>query len=74
MRLPKDWLKALSENRLLIISPFTDTPRISRMTAEKRNDFIVQIADRVAFGYISEESKIEKIHQRLKKPFEILTK
>lgn len=75
IRLPKDWLTALTENRLLVISPFTRTPRISRTTAAKRNQFIVQIADRIIFGYISDDSKVEKIQQELilmNKAFEIL--
>lgn len=72
---PKHWLTALTENRLLIISPFADTPRISRATATKRNQFVVQIADRIVFGYVSDDSKIEKIRRELilmNKAFEIL--
>jgi predicted Rossmann fold nucleotide-binding protein DprA/Smf involved in DNA uptake len=75
MLLPKEWLLALEGNRLLIISPFTDMPRISRTTAEKRNQFIAQIADRVVFGYISESGKTAKLLQeldRINKPVEIL--
>jgi hypothetical protein len=75
MRLPQTWLTALTKNRLLIISPFADTPRISRTTAAKRNQFISQVADRIVFGYISDGSKIEKIRGYLfanNKAFEIL--
>ncbi len=75
MRPPKHWLTALTENRLLIISPFADTLRISRVTATKRNQFVVQIADRIVFGYVSDDSKIEKIRRELilmNKAFEIL--
>ena len=75
MRPSQNWLTALTENRLLIISPFADTPRISRATAAKRNQFISQVADRIVFGYISDGSKIEKIRGDLfanNKAFEIL--
>jgi predicted Rossmann fold nucleotide-binding protein DprA/Smf involved in DNA uptake len=75
MRLPQDWLTSFTENRLLIISPFAQTPRVSRTTAAKRNRFVAQIADRIVFGYISDDSKIEKFRQELaqtKKAFEIL--
>lgn len=75
MRLPKDRLTALTENRLLIISPFSETPRVSRTTAAKRNRFVAQIAARIVFGYISDDSKIEKLRQELllmNKAFEIL--
>ncbi len=75
MRLPQDWLKAIKENRLLIISPFQSVPRVSRMTAAKRNQFVVQIADRIVFGYVSDGGKVEKLQQELvqiNKVFEIL--
>lgn len=75
MRLPQDWLTAFTENRLLIISPFTNTPRISRVTATKRNQFVIQIADQIVFGYISDGGKVEKLRRESasrNKPFEIL--
>lgn len=75
MRPPRDWLTALTENRLLIVSPFTNTPRDSRATATKRNQFVVQIADQIVFGYISNGGKVEKLRREsasMNKPFEIL--
>lgn len=75
MRLPNEWNIALDENRLLILSPFSDISRVSKKTAEKRNDFVAQIADRIVFGFISEGSKIEKLQKELiptNKPCEIL--
>ena len=75
MRPPQNWLTALTENRLLIISPFRNTPRISRATATKRNQLVVQIADQIVFGYISDGGKVEKLRREsasMNKPFEIL--
>lgn len=75
MRLLQDWMTALTENRLLIISPFAVTPRVSRATATKRNQFVVQIADRIVFGYVSDGGKVDKLQRELvlmNKAFEIL--
>jgi len=75
MRPPQNWLTALAENRMLIIAPFTNTLRISRAMAAKRNQFVVRIADRIVFGYASDSGKVEKLCRELallNKAYEIL--
>ncbi len=44
---------ALSENRLLIISPFPDgeAMRITRETAAQKNKTIIQLSDHIVVGY-----------------------
>ena len=44
--------QALQENRLLIISPFSEsTKRVTRQTAEKRNQEIINISDKIIIAY-----------------------
>ena len=44
---------ALSENRLLIVSPFSDgeAKRITRETAAQKNKTIIEISDNIVVGY-----------------------
>lgn len=45
-------LKAIESNRLLIISPFSDeVKRVTRETAQIKNEVILSIADEVEIGY-----------------------
>lgn len=54
--------KAISDNRLLIISPFPETiTRVSRQTAELRNHEIIRLSDNLVVGYISENGQLEKV-------------
>ena len=61
MRIPKAWLKALTENRLLIISPFE--PKHRRPTtklAEQRNKFSAYLANKIFVAHASETSQTER--------------
>ncbi len=50
-----DIQKAIKDGRLLVLSPFPDTTkRITAKTAQKRNEFMLSIADRVVVGYAKE--------------------
>lgn len=52
-------LKALASKRLLIISPFEDdVKRITRETAQKKNEFIVSIADEIVAGFINPDGQL----------------
>lgn len=52
----------LDEGRLLIISPFDKSAkRVTEKTAEIRNKFMVQLADKITVGYSSVGGQLEKI-------------
>jgi predicted Rossmann fold nucleotide-binding protein DprA/Smf involved in DNA uptake len=53
---------ALFEGRLLIITPFSkDVKRVTRRTVEKRNEMIVQVADKIILGYKTKDSSLDGI-------------
>jgi len=61
----KDAVKA---KRLLIITPFDSAVRkVSVVTAEKRNRFMINIADDIVIGYMSKEGMLEKIISGVRK-------
>jgi predicted Rossmann fold nucleotide-binding protein DprA/Smf involved in DNA uptake len=61
MRIPSEWKAPIAQGRLLIVSPFDDSVRRSTaLIAEKRNDFIVSLADKVVVIYAAPGSKIEQ--------------
>ncbi len=52
----------VSESRLLVISPFEkDVKRITRETAKKRNEKILEICDKIMVGYKSKNGQLEKL-------------
>jgi predicted Rossmann fold nucleotide-binding protein DprA/Smf involved in DNA uptake len=62
MRMPKIWQKALTENRLLIISPFD--PKYRRPTAklaEQRNEFVASLAAKIFVAHANKGGRIERL-------------
>lgn len=54
--------KAVDGNRLLVISPFDETvKRVTRDTAEKRNQKIIEMSDRIIVGYKSQGGQLDKL-------------
>ncbi len=54
-------LKAVNDNRLLVISPFEQKiKRVTRETAEKRNRKIIKISDKITIAYKSKSGQLEK--------------
>ena len=54
--------KALHENRLLIISPFSDkTQRISRKTAEIRNAEILKLSNQITIAHATPNGQLAKL-------------
>ena len=54
--------KALSENRLLIISPFEkEIKRITRKTAKTRNKYIIEISDIILVAYKIENGQLDSL-------------
>ncbi len=58
--------KAVQENRLLVISPFEkEIKRITRETAQKRNESIIEISDKIMVGYKSKNGQLDKLLKRI---------
>jgi predicted Rossmann fold nucleotide-binding protein DprA/Smf involved in DNA uptake len=53
---------AINKNRLLVTSPFPESVRrITKDTAEKRNEIILSLADETIVGYINQGGQLEKL-------------
>jgi len=53
---------AVDDGRLLIVTPFENSiKRVSIKTAEKRNRFMIELADEVVVGYASESGMLERL-------------
>lgn len=61
-RIDKILMRHCSNGRLLIISPFDESvKRINRVTALKRNEYIVKICDEIYIPYASESGIIKEL-------------
>ncbi|HXG21408.1 MAG TPA: DNA-processing protein DprA [Methylomirabilota bacterium] len=61
MRVPSEWRAPLAEGRLLILSPFTEkTRRATTGLAQKRNEFVAALAEKVFVAHAAPESKTEQ--------------
>ena len=54
-KLEHEFVEPLEQGRLLIITPFENTvTRVSKQTALLRNQFMLELADKVVVGYVKE--------------------
>ncbi|MGE0825898.1 MAG: DNA-processing protein DprA [Candidatus Binatia bacterium] len=61
MRIPAEWKAPLTEGRLLLLSPFTEnTHRATASLAQKRNEFVARLADKVFVAHATPGSKTER--------------
>lgn len=61
-RLAKEEQDAFANGRLLIISAFgADTPRVTRVSAIKRNELVIALSKEVVTPFISKGSPLEKL-------------
>ncbi len=68
MRIPSQYRNALQEGRLLLISPFINTPkRITRASAERRNILVAALAEKAFIAYYREGGSTERILKVLNK-------
>ena len=66
MRVPIAWQQALSDGRLLVISPFgTHEERITARLAARRNKFVADVADRVLIVYAEPASRTAELAQTI---------
>lgn len=65
----------VDKGRLLIIAPFTkDVKRVTKETAYKRNQTIIELADEITIGYMQKGGNIEKLLNTVKnKPITFLS-
>lgn len=62
MRVPVAWQQALSDSRLLVISPFgTHEERITARLAARRNEFVAAIANRILIVYAEPASRTAEL-------------
>lgn len=72
MRIPKVWRKALSQDQLLVLSPFE--PKYRRLTgrlAEQRNQFVATLANKIFIAHAEQGGGTERFCEeviRLGKP------
>jgi hypothetical protein len=70
-RIEPEFQEALSLNRLLIVSPFSESvKRPSIETAEKRNRIMIEMADEIVFGFVKDGgalSNLKKEYENTKK-------
>jgi len=61
-RLEPELAKALSTNRLLIVTPFNQSvSRASQETANKRNELMIQLADEIFVAYAQPSGNVERL-------------
>jgi predicted Rossmann fold nucleotide-binding protein DprA/Smf involved in DNA uptake len=59
---PKEIEDAVSDERLLVISPFEKTTaRVSRDTAAHRNTEIIQMSEKIVVGYLTQGGQLGKL-------------
>ena len=64
-RFPEKQRIAIKENRLLVISPFTDKfARNTRESCSQRNKYILEIADEIVVAYATKNGKLENLIQQ----------
>ena len=69
-KIEPEFEKPLSENRLLFVTPFEKeaVKRVTEQTAEKRNKFMIELAEQITIGYASVGGKLEELLKGIEKP------
>ena len=61
--------KPLQEGRLLIISPFDKAvKRVTEQTAQTRNQLMLDLADQITLGYVSQGGQLIELLKGIEKP------
>ena len=63
--IPDEFAVPLAEKRLLIVSVSNEL-RQSEQSADKRNRFIIDIADKTVFGFLRPKGKLYAMYQQIK--------
>jgi len=74
-KMEPQFVKPLEQGRLLIISPFDKSvKRVTEQTAETRNKMMIEIADDITVGFVSEGGNLEKLLEGIEKPVKKITR
>lgn len=66
MRVPPAWRQALTDKRLLVLSPFAaNEERVTARLAVRRNEFVVAVADRVLIVHAEPSGRTAKLAQTI---------
>ena len=66
-RFPVEQKRAIEENRLLIISPFSEkVSQNSKIHCYKRNELILKLADEIVIGYAHPGGQLDKMLPKIK--------
>lgn len=61
-RWDKSWLENVEKGRLLIVSPFgQEVTRVTRETAIKKNETIIDLSEQITVGYKSPGGQLDKL-------------
>lgn len=61
----KEIVKAVKENRLLIITPFAENiKRVTQKTANIRNEFMAELSDEIFIAYASKGGNIDALKRK----------
>jgi predicted Rossmann fold nucleotide-binding protein DprA/Smf involved in DNA uptake len=72
-KLEPELKKLLEERRLLMITPFDKSiKRVTEQTAEKRNKMMIELADNVVIGNVSENGQLQNILPKIGKNIKLL--
>ncbi|OFX31243.1 MAG: hypothetical protein A2X08_04290 [Bacteroidetes bacterium GWA2_32_17] len=67
-KLEPEFQKAINQNRLLIITPFDKTvKRVTEHNAQIRNKMMIELADNIVVGYVSEGGMLEELLKQTNK-------
>ena len=59
--------KTIEEKRLLVISPFNDSVKyITQETANKRNEIMVELSDKVFLAYATKNGNLDRLLKNVK--------
>ena len=57
-----DIVQAVHHNRLLVASPFDpSTKRVTRNTAQRRNEALISLSSRITVGYVTPRGQLDKL-------------
>jgi hypothetical protein len=65
-RIEPELKKEIDKGRLLIVTPFeTDIRRVTLVTAEIRNRFMIELADQIVIGFASKGGMLERVTDKI---------
>jgi len=67
-KIEPEFKAAIDQNRLLIITPFNKSvKRVTKQTAQARNQLMIDLADKITVGYVSKDGQLEELLKQTNK-------